>query len=1041
MLKRGLYSDEVSHTTEALNSTTNRLTVAIVNQKSRIVPAEMEIIARNEIVSLVEQIFIKNSVDRLSMPGIVDSVAGFQNLKSLHLTNCKLEELPQLLIETAPHLEELDVSCNKIAKLSEHISKLTKLTKLVLSFNRFQILPVSVGKLDKLEVLQCNNNHLTGIPSSLSDLSQSLEVLILDENKIELSGLPNSIVDLLKKLKRFSFKKNPLTVGLLSVSTNDVIAYLEEVRENPEQNREVKLAIVGQEGVGKSSLVNALHVRNWTFQIIDPQEKTDGVEIGELLCDDIKYRTFDLAGDVDFLETHMLYCSPSTLFLDVFDLTAHVVQGHSPNQFGRMLFWLQSIFAVDPHSRTILVGTHADDARLNPAILDQIAAMLFTLLLRGHRKHRLRFQGEDWLPQCLLCQAELVMQRHTLNGVAGYVAVQNLQPCDMDRETEGIERSVDDIDEEDHPNFPHIVGYYEVSSVAKLPRKLAHFQNMSIEQLKSAITREGRELIGKNPTIPRKWVEVRQDILQRIHTDDCFRQQPVISLEEYRDVARRHGVSREDRFLAMLHYFHYLGYFLYFDDGPDVVVLDPQWLARQICTLISYKKSWIEGGFLDHKILPQAWSHIGSDYQVKLLELFRQLALCFPVYSEKKELFPCRLPIGYPDEDMWPCHPDVDQRQLTLSQKFDFIPIGFFGKLIVAINKGKDKFVTMTKPLYLANHIVYITEETPAACGLCVSHSCQDLSSTEVPRHRVHLELRAYCLSLDTTVRGPRPCCMMESLNSKIRGLLQTVNVGVKSSLVCPKCVAIFKDPPFLFAEENLRVVAATCGYGHDLGTWDHVLSGRCVIPVDVDHVLGKLEERLEDRHCPRLFTLLPINKEGLPFKEFLVHSLLKDGYEVHLLCECPGEWHFLRSPGYRISKPKAFVRKYGKRVYEVLKLVSHLETPLKAAAYVSLHPEIGEAAAVALVAGKLANTLNKVLQDFEQVYPDLCSRRQSSSSVDAAALMRSEGLNRRELARFLNVADEEQRFGALLPTRVGNSILWLCEQHYLEKKQVGFKL
>lgn len=479
MLSRGLRESEAATITEAFNSVTEPLTVAVLKQKSRVLDATLNIIASDETFCLAERIFVRNSIDRLDLRKILESMKGFHQLKCLHLSGCKLDDLPQLLIETLPQLMELDVSCNNIIKLSEEISKMTNLIKLVLSFNMIQALPISIGKFRKLEVLQCNSNHLEEIPNSLSDLSESLEVLVLDSNKITLSGVPNSLVNLLKKLKRFSFSYNPLALGLSSVSTTDLIAYLEELRENPVQNNEVKLSVVGQEGVGKSCLVNALNVKNWAFQSIAPQEKTDGVEIAELHSNDINFRIFDLAGDVDFLETHMLFCAHNTLFLNVFDLTAHVVRGESPNQFGRMLIWLQSIFAVDPHSRAILVGTHGDDPRLSSEILDQIAAKLFSLLQLGHLTHRLRFKGEDRLPQCILCQSKLMVERETLNGVAGFVAVHNSDTSDC--ENENVKTHFEEDKDKNHLDFPHIVGYYEVSSVAKLPRKIASPRNMSIE--------------------------------------------------------------------------------------------------------------------------------------------------------------------------------------------------------------------------------------------------------------------------------------------------------------------------------------------------------------------------------------------------------------------------------------------------------------------------------------------------------------------------------------------------------------------------------
>ena len=77
---------------------------------------------------------------------------------------------------------------------------------------------------------------------------------------------------------------------------------------------------------------------------------------------------------------------------------------------------------------------------------------------------------------------------------------------------------------------------------------------------------------------------------------------------------------------------------------------------------------------------------------------------------------------------------------------------------------------------------------------------------------------------------------------------------------------------------------------------------------------------------------------------------------------------------------------------------------------------------------GEFATNLEEHLNDFQDDWNFVSA---NSTADDLKYLKSSEGLQRREFRKFLNKADEDCRFGDLIPTFVGSNILWLCQDHY----------
>ncbi|KAK3753603.1 hypothetical protein QZH41_004182 [Actinostola sp. cb2023] len=158
--------------------------------------------------------------------------------------------------------------------------------------------------------------------------------------------------------------------------------------------------------------------------------------------------------------------------------------------------------------------------------------------------------------------------------------------------------------------------------------------------------------------------------------------------------------------------------------------------------------------------------------------------------------------------------------------------------------------------------------------------------------------------------------------------------------LICPICEMKKVRIPATFRSVDSSIHEGVCKEGwHKIGTINDILRGKYS---PGDFVASELHQATriggeipKDQICPKLFIVLPINNECLSFKDRLDHTYLRDGYAVHLLCECPDQWHFVDSPGFRIGKPKEFFEKYGKHLYRVVRTIAKLGAPLRVAACV----------------------------------------------------------------------------------------------------------
>lgn len=144
----------------------------------------------NSFGALIENFQIKEKILRFEGINIGSSLdgrfaSGFENLKTLVLSNNNNLELNEHDFESLKDLSELDLSRNEIYELPENVFAGLTLSELDLSHNDMPELPENVFKhLKELKTLKLNSNKLQYLHPLMFTQQKQLNVLYLDNNRL-----------------------------------------------------------------------------------------------------------------------------------------------------------------------------------------------------------------------------------------------------------------------------------------------------------------------------------------------------------------------------------------------------------------------------------------------------------------------------------------------------------------------------------------------------------------------------------------------------------------------------------------------------------------------------------------------------------------------------------------------------------------------------------------------------------------------------------------------------------------------------------------
>ena len=337
----------------------------------------------NHLTTLPLEIFMLTNLTMLVLKSnqlsvLPSEIRNLTNLMTLDLSNNHLTNLPVELFNLS-NLETFHLNGNQLTSISTNIGKLTNLIMLFLDNNQLTTLPSNIDKLKNLIRLDLQYNQLTTLPLELFRLTNLKELYIYHNQLIMLSSKIGCLTNLkilnigknqltelpvelgqLTKLENLWIEGNPLKTPppeIVNLGTQGILAYLQERAQGCEAQWLAKLMLVGEGGVGKTSLLRALQGKPYLAEsdttrgiAIDPLDLPHPSEAGVTM----RLNAWDFGGQEVYHATHQFFLTNRSLFLLLWNARLGYEQG-------KLYYWLDQIQARAPQSPVLLVATHTDE--------------------------------------------------------------------------------------------------------------------------------------------------------------------------------------------------------------------------------------------------------------------------------------------------------------------------------------------------------------------------------------------------------------------------------------------------------------------------------------------------------------------------------------------------------------------------------------------------------------------------------------------------------------------------------------------------------
>lgn len=517
--------------------------------------------------------------------------------------------------------------------------------------------PSSLFNMKHLHHLNISNNNISKIPDLICNLEN---LTFFDVSNNRLTSLPISLTNL-KNLKNIKLDNNPFRTPppeiIKSGNVRTIFNFLNDLKKGEEVVYRTKLMVVGQENVGKTTLLRAfksLRMKKiFSKKILSKQiMSTDGIDVDEWKIDinfgshnlseqtnkgkqeessskkTVSIRTWDFAGQDLYYTTHQFFLSKRSIYILVWDLRT---DDH------KISYWLQSIRSKTKDSPVIIVGTHADCVE--------------SISLAQEKAEKIRTKFQKRFP---------------------FIRLSISLSCKYELEVAQLLDNIKDIIRE-QPHMGEIIpkSYYEMDRIIESERIRLKLMN--------------------EPPI-KSWRDIK------ILAEDC-------------------NIHSDDELKRCLHFLHDLGSLIYFDDKDmrlsDTVVIDPQYLINVMSTIITTKRS-IKDGVLHRQELKMIWRppEYPEDIHILLLSLLGKFEILYTLPESLKAkighrralppnisvelrnnemimdedveiLIPSLLPEYKPLVDLFWVEKDLLRIQYDRIYKFEFIPLGFFSRLII----------------------------------------------------------------------------------------------------------------------------------------------------------------------------------------------------------------------------------------------------------------------------------------------------------------------------------------------------------------------
>ena len=261
-----------------------------------------------------------------------------QQLQVLSLISCPLESLPSWLGQL--DLRKLYLEEAEFEAIALEFDSLAMLRQLFIRRTPLRMVPPAIESLRKLQVLDLSGTQIRALPIQLRRLPD-LRTLQLHDTAL---GLPPELLGSRLRL--------PLTRESFPDNANAILQYYFQQKR---PLHEAKILIVGQGGVGKSSLVKQL-IEN---QFDEREATTEGIDIVgwqvPLRGEDGRLRVniWDFGGQEIMHATHQFFLTKRSLYILVLD-------ARGGEHEGRLYKWLKLIQSFGGNSPVLVVVNKID---------------------------------------------------------------------------------------------------------------------------------------------------------------------------------------------------------------------------------------------------------------------------------------------------------------------------------------------------------------------------------------------------------------------------------------------------------------------------------------------------------------------------------------------------------------------------------------------------------------------------------------------------------------------------------------------------------
>lgn len=312
-------------------------------------------VSENEIKEIPEKILSTISINYFDISEnkiseIPIKISELKNISTLILSKNKITEVPEDLF-TLVKLKHLGLAENKLIYIPKKINKLVNIESIDLSRNRLSDVPPELFELDKLILIDLSGNNIAELPEvSIEKQNKKIEFLKLHNNSLKY--IPNYFENFYN-LHVLTIENNPLPIpdpSFHELTSSEKIQSLLFIQSSPLLPlKQAKILVVGDERVGKTSVINRLlgnrHNEN--------QTSTQGIDISELNIGEFLVNIWDFAGQELTHQTHQFFLTERSLYL-------YVLDAQKEDNQARDLHWLSTIKSYSADSPIIVVVNHCD---------------------------------------------------------------------------------------------------------------------------------------------------------------------------------------------------------------------------------------------------------------------------------------------------------------------------------------------------------------------------------------------------------------------------------------------------------------------------------------------------------------------------------------------------------------------------------------------------------------------------------------------------------------------------------------------------------